>query len=120
GGIAKGYAVDRGVAILREHGVRHATLSAGGDSRVLGDKRGQPWLVGVRNPRKGADSVAITLPLVDTAISTSGDYERFFIDAATGERVHHILNPQTGRSVAGITSVSVIGPQGFDTDPLST
>lgn len=122
GGIAKGYAVDRGAAILREHGVHHATLSAGGDSRVIGDKRGRPWLVGVKNPRGDAASktVAITIPLVDAAISTSGDYERFFIDETSGERVHHILNPRTGRSATGVTSVSVIGPAGFDTDPLST
>src|SRR5690606_16818091 len=79
GGIAKGYAVDRGVQILRERGVQHATVSAGGDSRVLGDKRGEPWVIGIRNPRGQAvdrrreervgEEVAVRLPLVDTAIS---------------------------------------------------
>jgi FAD:protein FMN transferase len=130
GGIAKGYAVDRGIALLRKFGIANATLSAGGDSRVLGDKRGEPWIVGIKNPRgqpvdralanQEADRVAITLPLTDTAISTSGDYERFFIDPASGERVHHILNPRTGKSATGIASVSILGPLGFDTDPLST
>jgi thiamine biosynthesis lipoprotein len=117
GGIAKGYAVDRGIAILRSYGVMHASLSAGGDSRVLGDKRGRPWLVGIKNPR--ADAVAISLPLDNVAVSTSGDYERYFI-ADSGERVHHIINPRTGKSTSGVNSVTIIGPQGFDTDPLST
>ncbi len=118
GGIAKGYAVDRAVEILREHGVRHANVSAGGDSRVLGDKRGQPWLIGIQNPR-GKEGVAITIPLVDSAISTSGDYERFFINE-TGERVHHIINPSTGKPTGELASVTVLGPEGFDTDALST
>lgn len=119
GGIAKGYAVDRAVAILRAHGVQHATVSAGGDSRILGDKRSRPWVVGIKNPRD-PKAVALKLPLTDTAMSTSGDYERFFIDEATGERVHHIINPRTGKASTGISSVTILGPLGFDTDPLST
>ncbi len=119
GGIAKGFAVDRGAEILRKYGVVHANISAGGDSRVMGDKLGKPWLVGIRNPRADSkNSVAITLPLENCAISTSGDYERFFIDK-DGQRVHHIVNPRTGKSPQGIMSVSVIGPEGFDTDPLT-
>lgn len=118
GGIAKGYAVERIAELLPSLGVFNATISAGGDSRVIGDKRGQPWIVGIRNPR--SEESAIRLPLEDFAISTSGDYERFFIDAETGERVHHIINPSTGKSATDIASVSVIGPSGFDTDPLST
>lgn len=119
GGIAKGYAIDRAVALLRESGVAHASISAGGDSYLLGDRRGRPWLVGIKNPRDEA-GVALVLPLEDTAFSTSGDYERYFIDPASGERIHHILNPRTGRSVSGVTSVSVLGPRGIDTDALST
>ncbi|BFM09908.1 FAD:protein FMN transferase [Simiduia litorea] len=119
GGIAKGYAVDRAVEVLQGFGVTHATVSAGGDSRLLGDKRGRPWIVGVKNPRD-EKAMALKLPLDNTAISTSGDYERFFVDEATGERIHHIINPQTGKATRGITSVTVLGQQGFDTDPLST
>ncbi|MFA0809779.1 FAD:protein FMN transferase [Microbulbifer epialgicus] len=125
GGIAKGYAVDRAIKILQEAEVCCASVSAGGDSRMLGDKRGEPWLVGIRHPREKGKSAAV-IPLRDVAISTSGDYERFFIDDQQ-ERVHHIFNPNTGRpsdTGAGdsdkLISVSIIGPQGFDTDPLST
>ncbi|MGV8834717.1 FAD:protein FMN transferase [Cellvibrio sp.] len=117
GGIAKGYAVDKSIEIVRSFGVKHASVTAGGDSRVIGDKLGRPWLIGIKNPR--ADAVAITLPLVDVAVSTSGDYERYFIDDK-GERVHHIINPRTGKSTNGVNSVTIIGPLGFDTDPLST
>jgi len=119
GGIAKGYAVDQGVAIMRRFGVEHGSISAGGDSRVLGDKRGKPWVIGIKNPRK-ADAVAVRLPLDNLAISTSGDYERYFIDVDSGERIHHILNPRTGASASGVVSVSVLGALGLDTDPLST
>lgn len=118
GGIAKGYAVDRGIDILQTRGIAHANVSAGGDSRVMGDKLGRPWIVGIKHPRAD-EGVAIKLPLVNCAISTSGDYERYFIDG-DGQRVHHILNPRTGKSTQGIASVSIIGPEGFDTDPLST
>lgn len=118
GGIAKGYAVDQAIAILQTYGVNHASVTAGGDSRVMGDKLGRPWLVGIKNPRAG--KVAITLPLENVAVSTSGDYERYFIDG-NGERVHHIINPRTGKSPAsGVNSVTIIGPMGIDTDALST
>ncbi len=123
GGLAKGYAVDRAAAILRQHGVRHASVNAGGDTRLLGDNLGKPWVVGIKNPRpNNADETwqsVLKLPLVDEAISTSGDYERFFIDD-NGERVHHIINPKTGKSSHELISVTVIGPEGFTTDPLST
>ena len=117
GGIAKGYAVDNAIAILKARGITHASVSAGGDSRVLGDKKGRPWLVGIKNPR--ADKVAITLPLENTSVSTSGDYERYFVDEH-GERVHHIINPRTGKSAQGVNSVTILGPLGIDTDALST
>lgn len=118
GGIAKGHAVERGAALLRRAGVRHALLNAGGDTRVLGDRRGDPWIVGIRHPRLD-DAVITRLPLVDEAISTSGDYERYFEDDA-GRRYHHIINPVTGEPTDGILSVSVLGPDATLTDGLST
>ena len=119
GGIAKGYAADRAIAILRQYGIRHASFSAGGDSRLLGDRLGHPWVVGIENPRQ-QDAIVIRLPLDNAAVSTSGDYERFFIDAATGERVHHIINPRSGVPATGVASVTIIGDSGLRTDPLST
>ena len=117
GGIAKGYVVERAAAMLRARGVTHALLNAGGDTRVIGDRRGQPWIVGIRHPRV-ADQVVTRLPLVDEAISTSGDYERYFEE--NGRRYHHIINPATGRPTEGILTVTVIGPDGTLTDGLDT
>ena len=117
GGIAKGYVVERAAAMLRARGVEHALLNAGGDTRVIGDRRGQPWIVGIRHPRV-ADEVVTRLPLVDEAISTSGDYERYFEE--NGRRYHHIINPATGRPTEGILTVTVIGPDGTLTDGLDT
>jgi thiamine biosynthesis lipoprotein len=118
GGIAKGYAVDRGIEMLQSFGVRHARLNAGGDMRLLGDKRGKPWIVGVRDPRS-EDRNALLMPLSDVAVSTSGDYERFFFDDA-GERVHHILSPATGKPAKGVQSVTILGSDALTTDGLST
>ena len=67
----------RAAAILTRRGVRNAIVSAGGDSRVLGDRRGRPWTIAMRDPRRAGEVVAL-LPLEDVAISTSGDYERYF------------------------------------------
>ena len=77
GGFAKGHAVDNAAAHPARRGIRHASVAAGGDSRVIGDRRGRPWTIGVRDPRRPGEVVAV-LPLEDVAISTSGDYERYF------------------------------------------
>jgi thiamine biosynthesis lipoprotein len=117
GGIAKGYAVDNGIAILAKCGIKGGLVSAGGDSRILGNRGNRPWMMGVRHPRK-KDAVAVMLPLSNTAISTSGDYERFFIE--DGKRYHHIISPSTGKSVSTTWSATVIGPDATTTDALST
>ena len=117
GGIAKGYAVDNSIAILSKMGFHQALVTAGGDSRILGDKHGKPWMTGIRDPRKQDESVVV-IPLSDAAISTSGDYERYFM--RDGVRYHHILNPKTGKSVRGTRSATVIGPDATTTDALST
>jgi thiamine biosynthesis lipoprotein len=116
GGIAKGYAVDNGIALLKQRGIANAIVTAGGDSRILGDRRGRPWMVGIRDPRR-KDGVAALLPLADAAISTSGDYERYF--EADGLRHHHIINPRTGKSATGVHSVTIIGPDGVTTEGLT-
>jgi len=117
GGIAKGYAVDNGIAILDKCGIKGGLVSAGGDSRILGDRGNRPWMMGIRHPRK-KDAVVVVLPLSNTALSTSGDYERFFIE--DGKRYHHIISPKTGKSVATTWSATVIGPDTTTTDALST
>jgi thiamine biosynthesis lipoprotein len=117
GGIAKGYVVERGANILRMNGVEHGIVTAGGDSRLLGDRRGQPWMIGIRDPRKDGQ-VAISVPLEGEAISTSGDYERYFEE--DGVRYHHILQPSTGSPASGVHSATVFGPDAVFTDALST
>ena len=117
GGIAKGYACEQVVALLRKAGVTNALVNAGGDTRLLGDRRGKPWVVGIRDPDDESKWVT-RLALDDEAISTSGDYERYFEE--DGVRYHHILDPASGRPVAGVRSVTVIGPDATLTDGLST
>jgi thiamine biosynthesis lipoprotein len=117
GGIAKGFAVDRGIEVLARAGIVAGFVSAGGDSRVLGDYGDRPRMIGIKHPRK-KDEFAVMIPLSDTAISTSGDYERFFMEGET--RVHHILDPQTGRSSGKVQSVSVLTAHAIDSDALST
>ncbi len=117
GGIAKGHAVDNSIEILKSHDIQHGLVSAGGDTRIIGDHRGRPWITGIRNPRVKGKS-AILIPLSNIAISTSGDYERYFIE--DGIRYHHIISPQTGHSIKSVRSVSVIGPDSTTCDALST
>ncbi len=117
GGIAKGYAVDHGIRILRQHGVDDAMVSAGGDSRIIGDRKGQPWVVGIRHPRAADANVAV-LPLMDVSVSTSGDYERYF--EQDGVRYHHIIDPVTGDSARELVSVTILGADATTTDALST
>jgi len=117
GGIAKGHAVDRAIELLLDAGIAQASVSAGGDSRIVGDRRGEPWNVGVRDPRREG-VMAVMLPLLDTAVSTSGDYERYF--EADGIRYHHILDPATGDSARNAWSVTILGPETALTDALST
>ncbi|MGK0441778.1 MAG: thiamine biosynthesis lipoprotein [Pseudohongiellaceae bacterium] len=117
GGIAKGYAVDQGIKILKEAGVTSAIVTAGGDSRVLGAKQGRPWVIAVKHPRDSTQQ-AVRLPLQDVAISTSGDYERYFIEQ--GKRHHHIINPVTAESANQLQSVTILAANAVDTDALST
>ncbi len=117
GGIAKGYSVDRGIDVLKSLGYTRAYVGAGGDSRIIGDRFGKPWVVGIRDPRKGEGNVIARIPLVDAAISTSGDYERFFEEK--GVRYHHIIDPHTGHSASKVRSATVIGPYATRTDGLS-
>lgn len=117
GGIAKGHAVDNAIRYLYGEGVRHGIVSAGGDSRIIGDRHGRPWILGIKNPR--GDNHLVTLPLEEVSVSTSGDYERYFIDQQ-GIRHHHIINPRSGKSASSVRSVTILGPNATMTDALST
>ncbi len=116
GGIAKGYAVDRGIAVLQGLGVTRAMVNAGGDTRIIGDRFGRPWTVGIRDPDR-KELVVLRLPLTDTAISTSGDYERYFEE--DGVRYHHILDPQTGKSARKVRSATIIADTATRSDALT-
>ena len=117
GGIAKGYAVDRAVDNLRQAGVRSAAINAGGDIRLLGDRQGQPWRIGIQHPRLQGEVVA-TIALQDRAVVTSGDYERYF--EQDGVRYHHLFDPQTGRPARGCQSVTVVAADAASADALAT
>jgi FAD:protein FMN transferase len=116
GGIGKGYAVDRGVEILKARGIAHAVVTAGGDSRIIGDHMGRPWLVAIRHP-DDPKKVVTRIPLSDTAMSTSGDYERYFDE--DGVRYHHIIDPRTGHSASKVRSATVLAPTATQTDGMS-
>jgi thiamine biosynthesis lipoprotein len=116
GGIAKGHAVDRGIELLRKQGITRAMVNSGGDTRIIGDRFGRPWVVGVRDPDHEGKTF-LRLPLTDTAFSTSGDYERYFDE--DGKRFHHIIDPKTGDSARKCRSVTVISGTATRTDALT-
>ncbi len=117
GGIAKGWAADRCIEMLqKDFGTTNAIVTAGGDSRILGDRRGKPWVVAIRDP-VNRDRVVTKIPLADVGVSTSGDYEHFFDEG--GLRYHHILDPKTGKSPTEVRSVTIIGPTATDTEGFS-
>ncbi len=118
GGIAKGYIVDRGVDLLRQGGVNHGFIDAGGDIGIAGPRPdGKPWRIAVRHPRQEGKILAV-IPLSSGAVATSGDYERMFEQG--GQRYHHILDPDTGYPASGLTSATVIAPNATEADALST
>jgi len=117
GGIAKGYAIDRAIEVLRQEGVQSAAVNAGGDIRLLGDRNGEPWKIGIQHPRR-TEQVLATLPLSDRAVVTSGDYERFF--EKDGIRYHHIFDPLSGRPARLCQSVTVVAADAATADALAT
>ena len=116
GGIGKGYAVDRGIDILKARGIDRALVTAGGDSRIIGDRNGRPWLVAIRHP-DNPNKVVTRIPLSDSAMSTSGDYERYFDE--DGVRYHHIIDPRTGHSASKVRSATILAPTATQTDGMS-
>ncbi|MFC2082437.1 FAD:protein FMN transferase [Candidatus Bipolaricaulota bacterium] len=117
GGIAKGYIVDQGLAQLREEGIRHALIDAGGDIGVMGGKPGGVlWEIALRNPEDETEAVA-TFEISDGAIATSGNYYRYFDPSA---EVGHIMDPRTGFSAFESSSATVIAKTCMEADALAT
>jgi thiamine biosynthesis lipoprotein len=116
GGYAKGYALDRALALLRAQGVGNALVNIGGNVIALGDKNGVPWRVGIRHPRTAGHLA--TLELRDgEAIGTSGDYQRYF--ELGGARYSHLLDPRTGRPATGTAALTILLPPGPRAGTLS-
>jgi len=106
GGIAKGYAVDRAVAILEKAGLTSFFVQAGGDLFARGKKPdGTEWQAGIRDPRGPENKWFAKLPLSDHAFSTAGDYERSYV--VGGKRYHHIIDPRTGYPATACRSVTI-------------
>lgn len=118
GGVGKGYAIDRGVGILRRRGINDFMMQNGGDIYVAGQKDGRPWRLGIQDPRGAAGRIFAELDLSDGTFSTSGDYERFFLK--DGRRYHHILDPATGEPARGARSVTIVANRATTADGLST
>ena len=110
GGIAKGFAADEVVKVYKEYDIKGGIISLGGSSiYTVGQKPdGTPWNVGIKHPRKDNDQDYVgVINLSEQALSTSGDYERYFMK--DGKRYHHILNPATGYPTDnGVISVTIV------------
>jgi thiamine biosynthesis lipoprotein len=117
GGIGKGYAVDRGAAILRAAGVHDFLIQAGGDLYASGRRGDRAWRAAIADPRATGTTFA-AMDLANETLSTSGDYERFFI--RDGRRYHHILDPDLGEPARGCRSVTIVTSSALAADGLST
>lgn len=117
GGIAKGYAVDRAVAVLEKAGLTSFFVQAGGDLFARGKKPdGTDWQAGIRDPRGPESKYFARLPLSDHAFSTAGDYERSYV--VGGKRYHHIIDPRTGSPATACRSVTIWAPTALVADEI--
>ncbi len=119
GAIAKGYGIDRATDALRARGIAHAIVTVGGDLYALGGSpEGEPWKIGIRDPHD-LSALAATLDVADRAVTTSGDYERFF--RWRGVRYDHLMDPLTAAPRrTPIHSNTVLGDRAMDADAAST
>lgn len=120
GSIAKGYATDEVVKILREEGVKQAIVDIGGNLYAMGLKDGDTdWKIGIQNPFAERGNSLGSVEVSDKTVVTSGVYERFI--EKDGVKYHHILNPDTGYPYeTDIAAVSIIADKSIDADALST
>ncbi len=118
GAIGKGYAVDRVIEILKDEGIVSALVNFAGNIAAYGSPgERDKWSIGLRDP-KDISNIVGAFKITDKAVSTSGNYERYFIK--DGKRYTHIIDPRTGFPVAGIMSVTVIADTAIEADALST
>lgn len=118
GGIGKGYAAERAKRIMQELGVDSGIVNASGDLTVWGyQPGGQPWTIGIVNPNS-AGQVFSYLQLVNMAIATSGNYEKYVLIG--GKRYSHTINPRTGLPVTGVKSVTILCPNAEIADAMAT
>lgn len=118
GGIGKGYAVDKAVALLRGAGLADFSIQAGGDLYVAGHRGDRPWRLGIADPRAPDGAIFARVDLSDSTFSTSGDYERSFVK--DGVRYHHIIDPSTGQPSRLCRSVTIVAKEATLADGLST
>lgn len=119
GGIAKGYAVDKCVELLYKEGFTNFMVQAGGDMFVAGKKGTEPWVVGIRDPRGPDGTMFAVAPIENHSFSTSGDYERGFVNPKDGIRYHHILDPRNGFPAHASRSVTVRAKDAYTADAWS-
>jgi len=105
GGYAKGYALDRAAAILKEQGIHNALINIGGNVMALGTHGSRPWMVGIQHPRKPGPLAVLELRDGE-AIGTSGDYQRYF--ELDGKRYCHLIDPRSGYPVQGVQAVTIL------------
>ena len=117
GGIAKGYAVDKCVALIKKAGFNDFMVQAGGDMYISGKKGDAPWVVGIRDPRGKEGDLFAGMPIENHSFSTSGDYERGFVK--DGVRYHHILDPRDGMPAHASRSVTIRAKDAYTADAWS-
>lgn len=118
GGIGKGYAADRAKTVMTRLGVKHGIVNAAGDLTVWGHQPGgEPWTIGIADPDK-KDLPFASVSLTNTAVATSGNYEKFVI--IDGIRYSHTIDPKTGYPVRGIKSTTIICPSAELADAMAT
>lgn len=117
-GVAQGFAADEGAAILKANGIGNFFLDAGGEIFTSGvNCEGDPWRVGIKDPDAPKELIE-TLALSDKAVSTSGNYEKFF--EIQKKRFSLMINPLTGYPERDVVSATVIAPTAFEADVFST
>lgn len=116
-GIAKGYAADEALKVIRKTGIKHALVNVGGDMATLGSKpEAEPWIIALLNPDDETQSLA-NFHIAGEAVATSGNYARYFDPE---QKVGHIINPKTGYSAQECISVTVIAENAIQADALAT